>query len=655
MAKMVSAEGGRFKITRGGATLIAFDEALEAVEVPGEVAGAPVNRIGPKAFAGHAALGEVILPESVTEIGRAAFADCKSLTEIRLPYGLKRIEDRCFAGCAALSVIYYFSMTGISAVMKSDPTLREDVLPAFIEHIGEAAFADCRSLTSVMIPYQVLTVPARAFEGCESLETVSLHKRITRVAPHAFAGCTRLRELRLPSRCKKIGRNAFAPDTVLVCDEESAALGYAQKTAQRHRVAEPVPVELSSQMIPRRSGEDHVPFYDESVLRRAIDSYEIRHPSYELVNRQQRQLPEATPARFEFDDGVYRGEAKTPGRARIMMVADIMARRRQQNAAAGPEGFGFGFNRVRSLLQECDFAIGNLESTVSPSAPFNSERSHVNARPHLNAPPEFLAAVRGAGFDAVVNAQNHIYDSGTRGLFETLDYQNRFQLMHTGAFASPNDQPYLLVDIGGIRIGVVAFLDGARQPMKRANFTPHGLDTLFPTFARQGVNEHIDAARAAGAEFIIAYAHWGKEYTTDLSPRQRQYAQMLADAGADYIVGAHSHCIQPFTLLKAAGGRTVPCLYSGGNFLCDMNIKPPITRDTLILDLQLERAPDGRVRIASNTYHPCRILEVRRQGRSHYAVFPTNAEVKSESFRKALREARPRIVEAVGDGIEPAH
>lgn len=338
------------------------------------------------------------------------------------------------------------------------------------------------------------------------------------------------------------------------------------------------------------------------------------------------------------------------------MVGDVMATHRQQVAAArGGEDFdfSFGFEHIRGLLSRSDLAIANLESMVSPSAPYALEREHVNARPHLNSPPALLSAMRNAGFDCVMNAQNHIYDTGTQGIFETLDQMNQHGLMHTGAFAGPGDQRFLCVDVGGIRVGLVSFMDGARQRMKKANFTKTGRDHLLSTLEEDRVRQDIADARAAGAEFVVAYCHWGREYTTTITDRQSGFATMVANAGADFIFGSHSHCIQPYVVLTADDGRRVPCLYSGGNFLSSINVKPPIARDSLVFELTLARSQDGTVGIESEVAHPCRIMNLADGDERNFAVVPT-ADRSGAFTRDVLVEVEQRILQTLGGSLRTA-
>lgn len=638
-------------LTKIGSEAFADCTALESIELPDGL-----QELMRGVFKGCTSLDHVELPNALTTLNRETFRDCSSLTSVCLPYGLQRIGRRAFLRCEKLADVFYFSKRGISDVMTTDRELVEHALPNDIEYIGEEAFRGCAALTRVALPYRVKTIPESCFRNDKSLVSVELHNSVQEIGDNAFIGCTGLARVRLPALCKKIGEKAFSKKTSIVAQKNSFAAKFAAENGLPFEDTQSVKLPESSRMIPVGSGQSEQTerFYTDEQVRSACDRYEVRKPSYDLVEREERDESPVTPSRYSYDGKVYHGSSAVEGQARIMMVGDLMARFRQQNLASQYQNdYSFSFDLVRDLIQQSDFAIGNMESMVAPSAPYTLEREHVNARPHLNAPPSLLSAIRGAGFDAVSNAQNHVYDAGTQGVYETLDNMNRHQLMHTGAFVSSTDERYLLVDIGGIRVGIVAYLDGARQRMKKANFTKRGRETMFPIFDEERIRADIQAVKEAGAEFVLSYCHWGREYTDSLTDRQKGFAQMVADAGADYIFGAHSHCIQPFDEITTSDGRQVPCLYSGGNFLSDINLKPPITRDTLIIDVVLERGEDGAVRIKSNEYHPCRILNMSRDDGRFYQVIPSDGEVGEITMEKLL-EAEDRIVSVVGDKISMA-
>ena len=95
--------------------------------------------------------------------------------------------------------------------------------------IGEWAFCDCKSLTSIIIPNSVMTIGARALEGCSSLTSITIPNSVTSIKAWAFAGCTSLISIAIPNSVTSIGQGAFdicsslttivIPDSVMTIGE----------------------------------------------------------------------------------------------------------------------------------------------------------------------------------------------------------------------------------------------------------------------------------------------------------------------------------------------------------------------------------------------------------------------------------------------------
>jgi len=621
-----------------------------------------VSYLGEAAFKNCISLKTIELPEPLTVLTVSAFAGCVSLESIGIPYDLTRIRKSAFEGCSNLKHFYYFSKRGISDVMETDRNLREDQLPALIDYIGAKAFKDCASLEEITIPYKVKVIKDSVFSGCTSLKNVHIHNSLVEIKAKAFSGCVNLWHIKLPLLSKKIAVDAFEGSMMLVCEEASYAYQFAiENNLPVKAVAklEDLP-QLSSQMIPYGTGEfidldKHTSFYSDDALPKIVEKFEMRMPSYHAIERPALPVPNPVKsARYTFENGVYHNKNKsTSNRATIMMTGDLMSRFQQQKMAYQGDTYDFedSFYFVKNILAQSDFAVGNMETMISPSAPFTCENEYVDTRAHLNAPESFLAAIRNASFDAVVNAQNHIYDTGVLGVFETLDMHNKYELIHTGAYASESDKRYILVNVNGIKIAILAYFDGARQLMKKVNFTKVGREVLFNIHQLEQIDKDVQDAKAEGAEFIIAYCHWGREYTHMLTARQKGFAKEVAYAGVDFIFGAHSHCVQPYDEIHTEDNRIVPVIYSGGSFLSDIDIKAPITRDTLISELILVKDNNGRVAIESNGYYPCRILEMNQKNKV-YVVTPTQLEIEELPKKtNSLRMAEMRIEKVLTDGI----
>ena len=95
-----------YTIENGGITISKCDDKSETAEIPSEIDGIPVLKIGSTAFYG-CALTSVVIPEGVTEIASGAFWHSKSLTEVTLPSTLEKIESFAFNDCPALEKISF--------------------------------------------------------------------------------------------------------------------------------------------------------------------------------------------------------------------------------------------------------------------------------------------------------------------------------------------------------------------------------------------------------------------------------------------------------------------------------------------------------------------------------------------------------------------
>ena len=290
----------------------------------------------------------------------------------------------------------------------------------------------------------------------------------------------------------------------------------------------------------------------------------------------------------------------------------------------GTWDFRESFQYVRQILRRGDLVIGNLETMVSQSSPLGMQIHRLEDKPYLNAPASYLDALKYAGYDLLTMANNHNVDTGLRGIYETLRNVDDWGFMHTGLFSSESDDRYIIVEVNGIRIGMVSY--SAFYNDKDSNLTESGQDVLLNRYASDKAKADIRAARKAGAEFVIAFIHWGAENTHDTTWNQEQYACTLARAGADYIVGSHPHALQRYDIIETSDGREVPVIYSMGNFLS--NMQRDINNDTIILQLNLQREKSGGVVVESHRIYPCTVLHsaaVKAPGTATATGTPTDA------------------------------
>jgi len=232
----------------------------------------------------------------------------------------------------------------------------------------------------------------------------------------------------------------------------------------------------------------------------------------------------------------------------LALVGDVMLGRGVAQALDGE--WGAAFAEVQPWLVGADLAFANLESPLT-TAP------QVKDGYDLRAPPEAVAALQAAGFDVVSVINNHTFDAGRAGAWETLN-----------TLRAADIAPVVDWETGrlvGWEIG--RLVDGGQFPMYQSISIPTYQVLAFDDSAGPmdvEVAVRAVAAAAERADVLIVSVHWGGEYQAAPSPRQRTIAAKLAAAGADLIVGHGPHVLQRATWVKGT-----PVAYSLGNFLFD--------------------------------------------------------------------------------------
>ena len=217
-----------------------YCDSLTSVTIPNSV-----TSIGSSAFSGCDSLTSVTIGNGVTSIGDDAFRDCTSLTSVIIGDGVTSIGDWAFYSCESLETITVdsgnsvYHSAGNCLIETATKTLilgcKNSVIPddgsvtsigdyAFydcdslssvtigdgVTSIGDYAFRDCDSLTSVIIGDSVTSIGESAFEDCTSLTSVTIGNSVTSIGTSAFFGCSSLTSVTIPDSVTSIGWYAFA-------------------------------------------------------------------------------------------------------------------------------------------------------------------------------------------------------------------------------------------------------------------------------------------------------------------------------------------------------------------------------------------------------------------------------------------------------------
>jgi poly-gamma-glutamate synthesis protein (capsule biosynthesis protein) len=219
----------------------------------------------------------------------------------------------------------------------------------------------------------------------------------------------------------------------------------------------------------------------------------------------------------------------------------------------------FGYERLIAptapLLARSDAVFANLEGPIT-SAPSVSAGSRIGSTDNMTftnptSTPELLRTLNIA---AVSLANNHALDYGSWGLSQT---KARLSMHGIGTFGGMQKADVYATSTNGGSVALIGYNGVHRQ-------------------SRAAVRSAI--AEAAGTyDVVVVFAHWGEEYLEEPTDRQRTTAALFADAGADLIVGAHPHVLQPY---ERIGSTDV--FYSLGNFLFDQYWEPAVRRGAVL-------------------------------------------------------------------------
>ena len=221
-----------------------------------------------------------------------------------------------------------------------------------------------------------------------------------------------------------------------------------------------------------------------------------------------------------------------------------------------------------SIMQQADVMWINNEFTYSDRGQALQGKAYT-----FRANPDRVENLELLGVDIVGLANNHVYDYGKDALIDTMDTLDEAGIPYVGAghnLEEASEPVYM--EVQGKTIAFVAASRAEKNKM-----TPQATDTepgILRCYDTTLFDEEIIEADA-NADIVVALPHWGTEYSTQLESVQPKTAHEYIDAGADAVIGAHTHCLQGFEYYNG-----VPIIYSLGNYW--FNEK---TLDTMLVTL----------------------------------------------------------------------
>ena len=335
--------------------------------------------------------------------------------------------------------------------------------------------------------------------------------------------------------------------------------------------------------------------------------------------------------------------------ASIAVTGDVLMHMPVINTGLRSDGsynFDSIFQYLNTYASAADLAVANLETTLAGSDKGYKYSGH----PAFNCPDEIVDALKNAGFDLLLTANNHCYDTSEYGFLRTVTTVRSKGLQVLGTRAEVSEPKYVVQEVNGIKIGMVNYTyqglpenpTAGKVYMNRNtlsdtcallvnSFVPGQLDSFY-----QEVNQCLTEMKANGAEATVMFIHWGNEYQTTPSTEQQQIAQQLCDMGFDVIVGGHPHVIQPAALLtsRVDPDRKTVCLYSTGNAvsnqrIAEMDLKTGHTEDGLLFSMTFSKYSDGTVYLEEVDLLPCWV-DLRTEPQTQYPIIPLDDSIRDQ-------------------------
>ena len=226
------------------------------------------------------------------------------------------------------------------------------------------------------------------------------------------------------------------------------------------------------------------------------------------------------------------------------------------------------YSKIASAVRAADIAFVNMECPVA-GASFG-----YSGYPYFNAPESAVDALALSGFDVFNINNNHMLDVGTAGLASTISYfKSRSDVTMIGGYNGEDDMySPRVITVNGIKVGFVSLCYGSNietiDPSYGVNVPIYMTKNADGSYSvnEAFISKYVSSA-ALSCDFLIASVHWGVEDSHTVTDEQRYVASIIADCGADAIIGHHPHVIQSVEWITRSDGSRTLVAYSLGNFI----------------------------------------------------------------------------------------
>ncbi|MGE3278252.1 MAG: CapA family protein [Candidatus Altimarinota bacterium] len=211
-------------------------------------------------------------------------------------------------------------------------------------------------------------------------------------------------------------------------------------------------------------------------------------------------------------------------------------------------------------VRDFDVVTAKLEGPVYATA------RRADLFPQFAFDPEMAPGLlKKYGFHLLNLANNHTWDHAAKGWESTLQSLHDVGIATVGHPKNAFEKDTYETVVNGIRVGFIGITDVLK---------PFPVDW-------QAAKDKVRELKGRN-HFVVMMVHWGKEFETTSSLRQRDKAHGMIDAGVDLIIGHHPHVVQESEVYN---GKYI--YYSLGNFVFDQYFSQEVQQG-LALDVRLQ-------------------------------------------------------------------
>ncbi len=250
-------------------------------------------------------------------------------------------------------------------------------------------------------------------------------------------------------------------------------------------------------------------------------------------------IPELTLEQFFDATGTAETEFPSDSIRTLVVTGDVIPGRSVNYKTLQYNNFFWAFEPTAHILRDGDITFVNLEVPLLSDCPVTNEGMK------FCGDARHTQGLKHAGVDVVNLGNNHTGNYGLKGVQETLSHLRNANITSVGALNNPQ-----FVNARGTRFAFLGYDDIEPQ---------QGISAI----ELNTVQNEIKVARE-NADIVVVQFHWGTEYVSKPTDRQRELGRLSIDAGADLVIGNHPHWIQPIEIYK---NKLIT--YAHGNFIFD--------------------------------------------------------------------------------------